>query len=76
MGKSKFIGKMEEMFGMKKEKDLSKKESIEKLLQKLKKREESLKKELKQCKDCREKSELKDSLQIIKKQIKKGEALL
>ena len=76
MGKSKFIAKMEEMFGLKKRKEASKKESIKKLLEKLKEREATIKSELKKCDNCREKAELKDSLHIIKKQIKKGEALL
>lgn len=76
MGKSKFIAKVEALLGIKRDEELSKKEAIKNLLEKLKEKELSVKKELKKSKGSREEADLKDSLHVIKKQIKKAEELL
>lgn len=76
MGKRKFIEKIQDMFGFKKPDDSSKKEAIKELLKKLKTKQAELKLQLKVAKGSENKKDLKDSIEILKKQIKKGEALL
>ena len=76
MGKTKFIEKIKKSFGFTSGEEESKKASIKELLAKLEDRKAELKAELKECKDDKKTIDIKDSLQIIKKQIKKGEKLL
>lgn len=76
MGKRKFIEKIQDMFGFKKPDDSSKKEAIKELLKKLKAKQAELKLQLKVTKESEAKKDLKDSIEILKKQIKKGESLL
>ena len=76
MGKQKFIEHIQDMLGIKKPKISSKKEAIKELLLKLRAKQKALKLQLKATKDKESIKELKDSLEILKKQIKKGEKLL
>lgn len=76
MSGSKFITKIAELFGLTPENDESKKKSIKELVKKLKLRRIELKKELKAEGDIIKREALKDSIKIIKKQIKKGKDIL
>ena len=76
MNGRKFITKIGELFGMTPEVDDSKKEAIKGLVKKLKLKYLSLKKELKVESDIMKREVLKDSISIIKKQIKKGKDIL
>ena len=76
MSGSKFITKIGELFGITPENDESKKKAVKDLGKKLKLRRISLKKELKEEIDIVKREALKDSIKIIKKQIKKGKDIL
>lgn len=76
MSGSKFISKIGELFGITPENDESKKKAVKDLVKKLKLRRISLKKELKEESDIVKREALKDSIKIIKKQIKKGKDIL
>jgi len=76
MSGSKFITKIGELFGITPENDESKKKAVKELVKKLKLRRISLKKELKEESDIVKREALKDSIKIIKKQIKKGKDIL
>jgi hypothetical protein len=76
MSGSKFITKIGELFGITPENDESKKKAVKDLVKKLKLRRISLKKELKEEIDIVKREALKDSIKIIKKQIKKGKDIL
>lgn len=76
MGKSKFISIVSQELGSDVDDTKSKKKAIKKLIEKLKKRRENLKKEYKIVKEKELKEDIQNSLYIIKKQIKKGEKLL
>jgi hypothetical protein len=73
----KFIHKLKELFGITPNNhDADKKKIIKELLKKLKLRRIALREDLKKECDTIKREALKDSIQIIKKQIKKGEELL
>ena len=76
MSKSKFITKVQELFGLSPTTDESKKEAIKELMHKLKARRVSLKQEMKNETDIIKREAFKDSIKIIKKQIKKAEDIL
>lgn len=76
MGKRKFIEKIQDMFGFKNPDNSGKNEAIKELLKKLKVKKAELKLQLKVAKSNEDKKDLKESIEILKKQIKKGEALL
>lgn len=76
MSKSKFITRIQELFGLSPTTDESKKEAIKELMHKLKSRRVSLKQEMKNETDIIKREALKDSIKIIKKQIKKAEDIL
>ncbi|MDD3342608.1 MAG: hypothetical protein PHR87_03420 [Sulfurospirillaceae bacterium] len=76
MSKSKFITKIEELFGLTPHSDESKKDAIKELMHKLKARRIALKQEMKNETDIIKREALKDSIKIIKKQIKKAEEIL
>jgi len=76
MGKQKFIERIQEIFGINKPDNASKKEAIKELIQKLKAKRAELKLQLKVTKEEDEIKDLKESIEILKKKIKKGEKLL
>ncbi|MDD4505576.1 MAG: hypothetical protein PHE60_04290 [Sulfurospirillaceae bacterium] len=76
MSGSKFISKIGELFGIAPENDESKKKAVKELVKKLKLRRISLKEELQAETDIVKREALKDSIKIIKKQIKKGKDIL
>ena len=76
MSESKFINKIQELFGITPENDESKKKAIKELVKKLKMRRIALKHELKEEMDIVKRETIKDSIKIIKKQIKKGKDIL
>lgn len=76
MSGAKFISKIKELFGWTPHSDESKKKAVKELIMKLKLRRIELKKELREESDAIKREALKDSIQIIKKQIKKGENIL
>ena len=76
MSGSKFITKIAVLFGLTPENDEQKKKSIKELVKKLKLRRIELKKQLKDESDIVKREALKDSIKIIKKQIKKGKDIL
>lgn len=76
MSGSKFIAKIGELFGITPENDESKKKAVKELIKKLKLRRISLKEELTEETDIVKREALKDSIKIIKKQIKKGKDIL
>lgn len=76
MGGSKFIRKIGELFGIIPENDESKKKAVKELVKKLKERRIILKKELLEETDIIKREGLKDSLKIVKKQIRKGKDIL
>lgn len=76
MSGAKFITKIGELFGITPKNDESKKKAIKGLVKKLKLRRISLEKELKEESDIIQREVLKDSIKIIKKQIKKGKDIL
>ncbi|DAB32910.1 MAG TPA: hypothetical protein CFH79_01335 [Sulfurospirillum sp. UBA11407] len=76
MGKAKFIDKIKTLFGYEIPEDKTNKTVVKELVEKLKIKRIDLKKELKSETDIIHREALKDSLKILKKQIKKGEDLL
>ncbi|MDD2384497.1 MAG: hypothetical protein PHN18_09940 [Sulfurospirillaceae bacterium] len=76
MSKSKFITKVQELFGLEPHSDESKKVAIKELMYKLKAKRIVLKQEMKCETDIIKRETLKDSIKIIKKQIKKAEEIL
>ncbi len=76
MGGEKFISRVKEIFGIEVTQDESKKKAVRELLKKLKLRKISLKQTLKNECDVVQREILKDSIGILKKQIKKGKDIL
>lgn len=76
MKKRKFIERIQEMLGFIEPETSSKKEAILDLLQKLNAKRAELKIQLKLSQNPAEKEDLKESIDVLKKQIKKGEKLL
>lgn len=76
MSKDSFIDGIVDMFNTKIDKKASKKENIKTLICKLEKRRAKLKKALKHVHSKEKRDDLKLSIAIIKKQIKKGKKLL
>lgn len=76
MGKSKFIKKIEMLFGFDEPEADSKTEAIKDLIRKLKDKRSEMKVKLQVTQSEKKKAELKESIAILKKQIKKGEKLL
>lgn len=76
MSGSKFISKIGELFGITPENDESKKKAVKELVKKLKLRRIALKEELQEETDIVNREAIKDSIKIIKKQIKKGKDIL
>lgn len=73
----KFIQKIQELFGLAPETPESKqKRNVKELILKLKLRRIRLKQELKNESDIVKREALKDNLQIIKQQIKKGKKII
>ena len=67
---------MQELFGFTPPTEESKKKAIREIVKKLKLRRIELKKELKEECDVIKREALKDSIKIIKRQIKKGKDIL
>lgn len=77
MGKAKFIDKIKNLFGMQiDEENEPNKKIVKELVEKLKEKKKALKEELSLCEEPIKKEHLKDSIKILKKQIKKGESLI
>lgn len=76
MGGLKFIAKIGELFGIEPENNDSKKKAVKELIKKLKLRRIALEKELTDETEIVKREALKDSIKIIKKQIKKGKEIL
>lgn len=76
MSKSKFITKIQELFGLSPNTNEPKKEAVKELMHKLKERRILLKQEMKCETDIAKRESLKDSIGILKKQIKKGKDIL
>ncbi|KFL33597.1 MULTISPECIES: hypothetical protein [unclassified Sulfurospirillum] len=73
----KFIQKMQELFGLSPESaESTKKKAVKELVKKLKLRHILLKQELKNETDLIKREALHDSIQIIKKQVKKGKEIV
>lgn len=75
MGKAKFIDNVKELFGIKSDEE-KKKDAIKELLKKLEARKSHLRKELHKEEKIEKIEALKDSIKIVKMQIKKGKKLL
>lgn len=77
MSTSKFIERMKELFGIFPEtEEHKKKKTIKELILKLKLRRIQLKKELRNETNLLKRESLKENIQIIKQQIKKGKKIL
>jgi len=76
MGIKKFIEKVKESLGLDEFEKVGKKKSIKRLLEKLRSRREILNKVPKKKLSKKEKKELKEELEIVSLQIKKGEEIL
>ena len=76
MSGSKFLAKMQELFGFTPPTEESKKKAIREIVKKLKLRRTEHKKELKEECDVIKRDALKDSIKIITRQIKKGKDIL
>ena len=76
MSGSKFLAKIQELFGLTPQTDESKKKAVKEIVKKLKLRRIELKKELQEECDIIKREALKDSIKIIKRQIKKGKDIL
>lgn len=76
MGKAKFISKVKSLLGIESSEHEKKKEEIRSLLEKLHERKKILKEELIDESKVDERENIKDSLKIINKQIKKGKDFL
>ena len=76
MGIKKFINSVKESLGLDEFEKAGKKKSIKRLLEKLRSRKEILNKVPKKKLDKKELKELKEELEIITLQIKKGEKIL
>lgn len=76
MSGSKFLAKIQELFGFTPQTDESKKKAVKEIVKKLKLRRIELKKELQEECDVIKREALKDSIKIIKRQIKKGKDIL
>ena len=76
MGIKKFIESVKELLGLDEFEKTGKKKSIKRLLEKLRSRQEILNNTPKKKLDKKEKKELKEELNIITLQIKKGEKIL
>lgn len=76
MSGEKFINKIQELFGIIPQNDESKKKAIKDLVKKLKARRITLKNELREEDNIIKREAIKDSIKIIKKQIKKGKDIL
>jgi sortase (surface protein transpeptidase) len=76
MGFKKFIKKVKHTLGLNDYAVEGKKKSLKDLLKKLNKRKRSINKALKNPLDKKEKKELKEELEIVSLQIKKGKKIL
>lgn len=76
MSAEKFINKVQELFGISPQNDESKRKAIKELVKKLKSRRITLKNELREEDNLIKREAIKDSIRIIKKQIKKGKDIL
>jgi len=77
MGSSKFIQKIKVLFGFEADTpDAKKKQTIKELIKKLKMRRIELKQALKNEDDLIKRQSIHDSINILKKQIKKGKDIL
>lgn len=76
MGIKKFIENVKESLGLDEFEKVGKKKSIKRLLEKLRSRKDILHKVPKKKLSKKEKKELKEELEIISLQIKKGEKIL
>ena len=76
MNVKKFIESVKESLGLDELEESGKKKSIKSLLKKLRSRKEKIVKKLEKKLDKKEKNELKEELDIISLQIKKGEKIL
>lgn len=77
MGSSKFIQKIKTLFGLEADTpDAKKKQTIKELLKKLKMQHIELKKALKEENDLIKRQSIHDSINILKKQIKKGKDII
>jgi len=76
MGIKKFIESVKELLGLDEFEKTEKKKSIKRLLEKLRSRQEILNNTPKKKLDKKERKELKEELNIITLQIKKGEKIL
>ena len=77
MGSSKFIQKIKTLFGFEADTpDAKKKQTIKELLKKLKMQHIELKKALKDENDLVKRQSIHDSINILKKQIKKGKDII
>ncbi len=76
MGLKKFIKKVKHTLGLNDYAVEGKKKSLKDLLKKLNKRKRSINKALKSPLDKKEKKELKEELEIVSLQIKKGKKIL
>jgi hypothetical protein len=76
MGIKKFIESVKELLGLDEFEKTGKKKSIKRLLEKLRSRQEILNNTPKKKLDKKERKELKEELNIITLQIKKGEKIL
>lgn len=76
MGIKKFIDSVQDFLGLDDFGEQGKKKSIKSLLKKLEKREKDIKKKLDKNTNKDEKSQLKEELEIVSVQIKKGKKYL
>ncbi len=76
MGLKKFMKSVQSTLGLKDFKEESKKKSLKVLLKKLNSRKKSITALLKTPRDKKEENELKEELEIITLQIKKGKKIL
>jgi hypothetical protein len=76
MGLKKFMKSVQSTLGLKNLKEESKKKSLKVLLKKLNSRKKSITALLKTPRDKKEENELKEELEIITLQIKKGKKIL
>ncbi len=76
MGIKKFMKSVQSTLGLKDLKEESKKKSLKDLLKKLNKRKKSIIAQLKTPLDKKEEIELKEELEIVSLQIKKGKKIL
>ena len=76
MGFKKFIKSVQSTLGLEEFNEEGKKKAVKKLLKKLNDRKKSINAALKTAKSKKEENELKEELEIVKLQIKKGKKIL